>query len=64
MAGEGQAPTGTTPPPIVSISLQISLGPLSIKYGPPDFLDKLPGIIAELGRFETLLNPPHPAVTQ
>ena len=39
-------------------------GPLNIDYtGPPDFLDKLPGIIVELGKFETLLRPPAPSGT-
>ena len=61
MAGEVQTPTGTSSSEIPHISIVISLGPLTINYnGPPDFLDKLPGIIVELGKFETLSRPPQP----
>lgn len=58
MAGEGS----TTSAPVPVISIVINLGPLSIKYdGPPEFLDKLPGIITELGKFEALLQQGHTA---
>jgi hypothetical protein len=61
MAGEVLTPTGASSSTILPISIQISLGPLTINYnGPPDFLDKLPGIIVELGKFEALSRPPQP----
>lgn len=60
MAGEtagAAGESGSASVPIISIN--INLGPLLIKYdGPPEFLDKLPGIIAELAKFPFQLPPP------
>ena len=59
MAGEtsrAAGESGSTGAPFISI--QINLGSLLIKYdGPPEFLDKLPGIIAELAKFGSQFPP-------
>ena len=64
MAGEATSTAGETTSSIPHISISIILGPLSMQYnGPPEFLDKLPGIIAQLQEFETVLRPPPPTPT-